>query len=112
MLVGWWVVTIELPGKALFHIVAQRVVERALPPISVWAFGLTQAWMSYRFLALCLIIVAVFFHRFLWMRRVKWDVYGKWLFKSGFLLFYIVLYAFFLLNFLAMEWPLRSLPTR
>jgi hypothetical protein len=116
MLFAWWVLTVEVPGRMLFRIVVQRGVERQYTPLSVWAFSVTQSMMGYRGLAVGLIVVAMAFHYWLWTRLPRYDVYGKWLFRAGFLVFYIVLYTFFFLVFLGAElpvwtWPSEIVPT-
>jgi len=112
MLFAWWVASIELPGRNLFAIVVHRGVERHLAPLSIWAFGLTQTWMKYRAVAVVLIILAAGAHYFLSTRHPRYDVYGKWLFRTGFLVFYIALYLFFLLVFLGAELPVWTWPSQ
>ena len=110
MLIAWWVVTIEIPGRNLFLITAQRGLERALAPITIWAFGFTSSMTTRRGWAVIFILAAILLHRWLWVRREKWDVWGKWLFKAAFVVLYIALYGLFLLIFLAAEFPIWFWP--
>ena len=105
MLVMWWVVSIEIPGRNLFLIAAQRGIDMKLAPISVWAFSLTQTAMSYRFLAGLFIVAGVIVHRLLRVRQGGWDIFGKWVYKAAFLVLYIFLYGLFLLIFIGAELP-------
>ena len=111
MLFAWWVLTIELPGRNLFSIVLHRGIERAYPPLTIWAFSVTQHWMKYRGWAVVAIVVAMLLHLWIWTRRERYDAWGQWLFKAGFLVFYIVLYGFFLLVFLGAELPIWTWPS-
>jgi hypothetical protein len=110
MLIAWWVVTIEIPGRNLFLIAEQRGLERAFAPISVWAFEFTSRMTTQRVWAAVIVIAAVLLHRWLWVRREKWDAWGKWLFKAGFVVLYIALYGLFLLTFFAAELPIWFWP--
>lgn len=112
MLLAWWVLTVEIPGRMLFRLALQRGVERQLTSISVWAFQVTQTLMRYRVAAVVVIMVAMVVHYWLWTRWPRYDVYGKWLVKAGFLVLYIVLYAFFLLIFLGAELPVWTWPSQ
>jgi hypothetical protein len=111
MLVGWWLVSIELPGRNLFFLAAQRGIERQLAPITIWAFGFTQAAMTHRWWAVGLIVVAVILHRWLRVRRERWDIFGKWVFKAAFLVLYIILYGLFMAIFLGAELPIWMSPS-
>lgn len=110
MLLAWWVLTVEVPGRMLFRIVVQRGIERQYTSLSVWAYSITQTMMGYRGLGIALIMAAMVFHYWLWTRLPRYDVYGRWLFKAGFLVLYIVLYTFFLLVFLGAELPVWTWP--
>jgi hypothetical protein len=110
MLIAWWVVTIELPGRNLFLIAGQRGLERALAPITIWALEFTSRMTTQRVWAAIIVIAAVLLHRWLWVRRGKWDVFGKWLFKAGFVALYVLLYGVFLLIFFAAELPIWFWP--
>jgi len=111
MLVCWWLVTIELPAWNLFRIIANRGIERVYAPITVWAFAQTQHWQMYRGTAILVILVAVVFNYWLWYRRMRYDAWGKWLFRAGFLVLYILLYGYFILIFIGAELPVYSIPS-
>lgn len=106
MIFLWWVMAIELPWRNLSAIVTQRGVQRAYHPLSIWAFQLSDKWAGYRTLAVILIVAAMVLHYFLWIRYPKYDVYGRWLFRAGFLVLYILLYAFFFIMFVGAELPI------
>lgn len=109
-LLAWWVITIEIPGRNLFLIAAQRGIERALAPVTVWTYAFTQRAMLHRWWAFAAIAALLLIHRWLWVRREKWDVYGKWLFKAGFFVFYLLLYLVFMIVFIGAELPIWQWP--
>ncbi len=111
MLVVWWIATVEIPGHNLFRIAASNWVDRPFPPITVWAFALTQKLALYRGWAVVLIVVVTILHAWLWKRRERWDIYGKWVFKAAFLVLYILLYGIFLLVFIGAGIPIWTWPT-
>ena len=111
MLAAWWIFAIEIPGRNLFIVAAQRGIERVLTPLTIWAFSFTQSVMAYRIWAVVLIVAAVVLHRWLWVRRERWDIFGKWVFKTAFLLIYIFLYGLFLVIFVGAELPIWRWPS-
>jgi len=111
MLLVWWVITIELPGRNLFKIISSQHLERAFAPITVWAYGVTQLWMQYRTVAVVFIVLAMLLHYWLWYRRTRYDIYGKWLFRMGFLVLYIILYGYFISIFVGAELPIWTWPS-
>ena len=106
MLACWWICTFEIPGRTLFRLATQPGVDRHFAPITVWAYVFTQDGMSDRIWAIAAILIAVFVHRLAWVRRPRWDVFGIWVFKAGFLILYILLYGTFFLVFLGAEFPI------
>jgi hypothetical protein len=110
MLALWWVLTFELPGRNLFLLAAQRGIERPLAPVTIWAYGLTQQAVGVRGLAVVLIVLAMVLHAWLWRRRARWDVYGRWVFRAGFFVLYVILYGLFLVVFVASELPIWTMP--
>ncbi|HDS31127.1 MAG TPA: hypothetical protein ENN67_08805 [Firmicutes bacterium] len=111
MLLFWWICTIEIPGHILFRIAQSNWVERSTGLLTLWAFNFTMTLSHYRPHAILVIIALVILHHWLSIRREKWDVYGKWLFRAGFLLLYIILYAIFMLVFLGVEIPVWTWPS-
>ncbi|MFH1675407.1 MAG: hypothetical protein ABIC40_00175 [bacterium] len=110
LLISWWILTFEIPGKNLFRIAAQTGVSRKLAPITLWAFEFTQRALTARSWAIFFFILAIFLHSILWHKRVNWDVWGRWLFKTGFFVLYLFMYALFLIIFVAVEFPLWTMP--
>jgi hypothetical protein len=106
MLACWWAATFEIPGRMLFLIAAQRGIERHLAPITIWAYAFTQKGIGDRGWAIAAVLLSVVVHRWLIIRRERWDVFGKWVFKAAFLVLYIFLYGLFLLIFLGTEFPI------
>ena len=112
MLFAWWILTVEVPGRMLFRLALQRGVDRQLTTLSIWAYGVTQRLMSQRVWWMAVIVVTMALHYWLWTRWGRYDVYGKWLFRAGFLVLYVVLYAFFFLVFLGAEIPVWTWPSQ
>ena len=110
LLVSWWILTFEIPGKNLFRIAAQEGVSRKLGPITLWAYDFTQRAITARSWAIVFFVIAIILHSILWRRRAKWDIYGKWLFRAGFFALYLIMYGLFLLIFAAVEIPLWTMP--
>jgi hypothetical protein len=106
MLLAWWISTIELPWHNLSRIVTQRGVERMYHPLTIWVYGLSDSWGRHRITAVFIIVLAMGFHYFIWTRYPGYDAYGRWVFKAGFLVLYILLYGFFFLMFLGAELPI------
>lgn len=111
MLFVWWILTIEIPGWNMFRIVTARGIERQYAPLTAWTYGVTQLWMEHRVAAIVIIFLAVIVHYWLWYRRQRYDVFGKWVFKTAFLVLYIIMYAFFLVILIGMEIPIRTMPS-
>jgi len=110
MLVIWWILSIEIPRWNLFRIDNMRSLALTLSPITEWVYGVATLWAEYRWLGIILIIASAPFHYFLWKRRMGYDQWGKWLFKAGFMVFYVILYAFFLIMLLGAELPIYTNP--
>ncbi len=110
MLAIWWVVTVEIPAWNLFRIVANRGVERQYAPITLWAFDQSMQWQHYRGLVIVLILLAVGLNYWLWYRLTRYDAWGRWLFKAGFLVVYIIMYGYFIAIFIGAELPVYTIP--
>lgn len=110
MLVVWWVATFEFPGHILFKISTSNWVSRGVGPLTAWAWAVTEKMIANRVWGAVAIIAVVILHAWLWRRYSRWDIYGKWLFKAGFVVLYIVLYTIFILVFLGAELPIWTWP--
>jgi hypothetical protein len=112
MLLAWWIATVELPGRNLFLIVAQNAMDRHFSAITIWAYGSTQALMQYRWLGVIGIFLGIGAHYFFSVRQPRYDIYGKWLFKTAFLVLYIILYGYFFMIFIGAELPIWTWPAQ
>ena len=106
MLIAWWIVTIELPGRNLFMVIAQNWIERSYYPITIWAYGFTQKLIALRPAGGVVIALLIALHIFLWKRYPDYDIYGRWLFRTFFFLLYILLYGVFFAVFIGAELPI------
>ena len=110
MLFAWWIFSIEIPRWNIYRLGHMRGLVLSMAQITEWVYGVANLWSHYRGLAVVIIIIAVPVHYFLWKRRMQYDTWGRWLFKAGFMTFYVIMYAFFLFMLLGAELPIYTNP--
>ena len=105
-LIVWWIVSFEIPVRSLFKIIVEgRGGEMDYSVLTLGAYSLSTFMTEHRLYGLIFIFAAVIVNFISKRKSDGFDVWGWWLFRTGFLILYVILYGLFIFMFIGTEIP-------